>query len=62
MQARGARLVLLSADSDEALSTLGASEVDQVLDTRVREDARLLERRPDHLVELPLQVWLGRPA
>ena len=62
VRARGARLVLLSADSDEALSTLGAAEVDQVLDTRVREDARLLERRPDHLVELPLQVWLGRPA
>ena len=60
VQARGARLVLLSADSDAALGALGASEVDQVLDTRVREDARLLERRPDHLVELPLQVWLGR--
>jgi hypothetical protein len=25
----------------------------------VREDARLLERRPDHLVTLPLQVWLA---
>jgi hypothetical protein len=62
VRARGARLVLLSADSDEALSALGAAEVEQVIDTRVREDARLLERRPDHLVELPLQVWLGRPA
>jgi hypothetical protein len=27
----------------------------------VQEDARLLERRPDHLVELPVQVWLGTP-
>ena len=26
------------------------------------EDARLLERRPDHLVTLPLRVWLAEAA
>ena len=29
-------------------------------DARVREDERLLERRPDSLVELPIRVYLGR--
>jgi hypothetical protein len=30
------------------------------VDARVREDDRLLERRPDSLVELPIRVYLGR--
>ena len=53
------RLVLLGADSDEAVRALSPGEVEQVLDTTVLEDPRLLERRPDHLVTLPLQVWLA---
>lgn len=57
---RGLRLVLVGADSDEAVSALSSGPVEQVLDTTVLEDARLLERRPDHLVTLPLQVWLAR--
>jgi hypothetical protein len=56
---RGMRLVLLGADSDEAVRALTSGEVEQVLDVRVLEDPRLLERRPDHLVTLPLQVWLA---
>jgi hypothetical protein len=27
---------------------------------QVLEDPRLLEQRPDSLVALPMQVWLGR--
>ena len=56
---RGKRLVLVGADSDEAVSALSSGQVEQVLDTTVLEDARLLERRPDHLITLPLQVWLA---
>jgi hypothetical protein len=56
---RGQRLVLVGADSAEAVSALSSGQVEQVLDTTVLEDARLLERRPDHLVTLPLQVWLA---
>jgi hypothetical protein len=60
VEARGARLVLVSADSEDALRALGLDNVAKVLDTPVREDARLLEQRPDHLVPLRLHVWLGR--
>jgi hypothetical protein len=56
---RGGRLVLVAADSTQSLSRLGLSEAVVAVNTTVREDARLLERRPDHLVALPLQVWLG---
>jgi hypothetical protein len=62
VDADGSHLVLVSADSAAPLTGLGATDVRQVLDTTVQEDARLLERRPDHLVSLPLTVWLGRPA
>jgi len=60
--AHGGHLVLLAADSDEALRTLGAQGVRQVSATTVREDQRLLTRRPDGLVDLPVDVWLGAPA
>jgi hypothetical protein len=58
----GGRLVLLAADSPAALSLPAGSGVRvgdpvQVTDVLVREDARLLERRPDHTVGLPLRVW-----
>ena len=61
VDARGGRLVLLAADSTEALTDLGLDTAVVGVDVRVREDARLLERRPDELVELPVQVWLGIP-
>jgi hypothetical protein len=56
--------VLLAADSPTALSLPVGSGVRvgdpvQVTDVLVREDARLLERRPDHTVGLPLQVWVA---
>ena len=55
----GRRLVLVAADSRESLTGLGVAEPRTAVDVTVREDARLLERRPDHLVTLPVQVWLG---
>lgn len=58
LEPSGRRLVLLAADSPEALESLGVV-VRPALDTTVLEDPRLLERRPDHLVTLPLQVWVG---
>ncbi|MGZ4777286.1 MAG: hypothetical protein ACXVYW_18455 [Oryzihumus sp.] len=63
VRANGGRLVLLAADSDAALRTplpagVTAGPVVQATDVMVREDARLLERRPDHLVSLPIRVWL----
>ncbi|MFW5474961.1 hypothetical protein ACOCJ5_16755 [Knoellia sp. CPCC 206450] len=59
VQANGGRLVLLAADSTAALESIDAGSGEPVLDTTVLEDMRLLERRPDHLVTLPLQVWLA---
>jgi hypothetical protein len=60
VDARGGRLVLVAADSTEALSELGLRTAVVAVDARVDEDARLLEQRPDSLVQLPIQVWLGR--
>ena len=60
VQARGGRLVLVAADGPKALTDLGLRTGTKAVDTTVREDARLLERRPDDLVDLPLLVWLGR--
>ena len=60
LEARGSSLVLVAADSDKAVRDLGSANVTRAVDVTVREDPRLLERRPDHLVDLPVQVWLGR--
>ncbi|WP_270886455.1 hypothetical protein [Pedococcus sp. 5OH_020] len=60
VDARGGRLVLVAADSPDLVRRLGSGAPVVVVDVRVQEDARLLERRPDSLVELPVQVWLGR--
>ncbi|KRE43715.1 hypothetical protein [Knoellia sp. Soil729] len=57
VSARGGRLVLLAAEGTKELHALGASDIRQVSDTFVAEDARLLERRPDGLVPLSLEVW-----
>ncbi len=59
VRGHGGRLVLLAADSPEALQQAGAADVRQVADVLVEEDARLLVRRPDALEPLPIQVWLG---
>jgi ABC-type hemin transport system substrate-binding protein len=59
VRARGGRLVLVAADSTSSLTDLGLSSAVVGVDTTVEEDARLLEQRPDHLVDLPIQVWLG---
>ena len=55
---RGGRLVLLAADSAEALRRLGATP-EAVVGTTVREDEHVLERRPSHTDPLPVQVWLA---
>lgn len=60
VRAHGGSLVLVAADTTDSLSRLGLHTAVVGVDTHVREDARLLERRPDHLVDLPLTVWLGR--
>lgn len=62
VSARGGRLVLVAADSTEALSDLGLRSAVVGVHTTVREDARLLERRPDALVDLPIEVWFGHPG
>jgi hypothetical protein len=61
VEARGGRLVLVAADSTDALTRLGLKTAVVGVDARVDEDPRLLEDRPDSLVQLPIQVWLGRP-
>jgi len=53
---RGGRLVLLAADSAEALDRLGATAV---ADTTVREDEHVLEQRPSHTDPLPIRVWIA---
>ncbi|MEO7070199.1 MAG: hypothetical protein ABI131_06870 [Nostocoides sp.] len=60
--AHGGRLVLLAADSDDVLKTLGAQGIRQVSTVTVHEDERLLTRRPNALVALPVDVWLATPA
>jgi hypothetical protein len=62
VDARGGRLVLVAADSTDALTRLGLTSAVVAVDARVDEDARLLEQRPDSLVQLPIQVWLGRAS
>ena len=56
--ASGGRLVLLAADSSEALDGLGVGSV-QVADAIVQEDQHVLERRPDGTDPLPIRVWLA---
>lgn len=60
--ARGGRLVLLAAEGTKGLDALGASDIRQVSEAFVAEDDRLLERRPDGLVPLSLEVWTATPA
>ncbi len=58
LASRGLRLVLLSADSAEALTRLGAAPA-PATDVTVREDEHVLERRPSRTDPLPIQVWLA---
>ena len=60
VEARGGRVVLVAADSAEGLQRLGLKGFVVGADARVQEDDRLLEQRPDSLVELPIRVYLGR--
>ena len=55
---RGRRLVLLSADSPDPITRLGADPV-LTADTTVREDEHVLEQRPSHTDPLPIRVWLA---
>ena len=56
--ANGGRLVLLAADSAEALEALGVPPL-PVTDVVVREDEHVLERRPVRTDPLPVAVWLA---
>lgn len=58
VEGEGRRLVLLAADSDAALRTLGVAPR-QVADVVVREDEHALEHRPDGTDPLPVTIWLG---
>jgi hypothetical protein len=60
VEARGGRVVLVAADSPDGLQRLGLKGAVVAVDARVQEDDRLLERRPNSLVELPIRVYLGR--
>ncbi len=55
---RGGRLVLLSADSADAITRLGG-DPNQVVDTTVREDEHVLEQKPSHTDPLPIRAWLA---
>ena len=61
VRSAGGELYVWTVDDAHRIRSLEALGVTvrPALDTSVLEDARLLERRPDHLVTLPLQVWLG---
>jgi hypothetical protein len=54
----GRRPVLVTAESPDPLAAVGASPR-QVVDLRTREDQRLLERRPDGLAPLAVQLWIA---
>ena len=58
VEERGGRLVLLAADSAEALAALGVTPT-SVVQVTVREDEHVLERRPDRTDPLPVSVWLA---
>ena len=55
---RGGRVVLLAADSADAITRLGG-DPNQVVDTTVREDEHVLEQKPSHTDPLPVRVWLA---
>ncbi len=58
LAARGLRLVLLSADSADAITALGVTP-NQVVNTTVREDEHVLENKPSRTDPLPIRVWLA---
>ena len=55
--ANGGQLVLLAAEGPKALDALAANDIRQVSAAFVAEDDHLLERRPDGLVPLSVEVW-----
>ena len=58
VEERGGRLVLLAADSGEALDGLGVTP-SSVAEVMVREDEHVLERAPVRTDPLPIAVWLA---
>jgi hypothetical protein len=58
VEERGGRLVLLAADSGEALEALGVAS-SSVAEVTVREDEHVLERAPVRTDPLPIAVWLA---
>ena len=58
VEERGGRLVLLAADSGEALDALGVAP-SSVVEVAVREDEHVLERAPVRTDPLPIAVWLA---
>ena len=58
VEERGGRLVLLAADSGEALTGLGVTP-SSVAEVMVREDEHVLERAPVRTDSLPIAVWLA---
>jgi hypothetical protein len=58
ISAAGRRPVLVSAESPAPLVAVGASPR-QVVHLRTREDQRLLERRPDGLAPLDVDLWIA---
>jgi hypothetical protein len=58
----GKRLVLLAATGPATLDALPTLGVRQFSEVFVAEDARLLERRPDGLVPLSLELWTATAA
>lgn len=57
VRSHGGRLVLFAADGPAAVRTPAGSPVTPVVHRTVLQDARLLERRPDGLVPLTIEVW-----
>lgn len=60
LSGQGQQLVVVAADTQTSISDLGVIPQEAVAVT-VREEDHRLEERPDGLVPLPIQVWVGRP-
>lgn len=60
VRAAGKRLVVVAAGSASSISDLGVIPR-QLVAVTVQEDDRLLTRRPDATVPLPVELWAGTP-
>lgn len=57
---RGGTLLLIASREEGTLTTIGARDIQTVVDVTVWEDMRVLEERPDGVTLLPIQLWSGR--